>query len=90
MFCSNAPGSKMDQRICSRTMPTDGGTTTNYRSRVREMVFKVPDLELRRQIMAKLNSYRSELWDRWEMRRLFDEKFAFRLRSERCRPSTAF
>ena len=40
-----------------------------YRRRVRELVFKVPDQELRRQIMAKLSSYRYELWDRWEMRR---------------------
>jgi hypothetical protein len=57
-----------------------------YRRRVRELVFKVPDRELRRQIMAKLSSYRYELWDRWKMRRLFDERFADRLRAQRCNP----
>jgi len=57
-----------------------------YRRRVRELVFKLPDRELRRQIMAKLSSYRSELWDRWEMRRLLDERFADRLRAQRCNP----
>jgi hypothetical protein len=57
-----------------------------YRRRVREQVFKVPDRELRRQIMAKLSSYRYELWDRWEMRRLFDDRFADRLRAQRCDP----
>src|SRR5690348_15545403 len=55
-----------------------------YRRRVRELVFTVPERELRRQIMAKLGSYRSELWDRWQMRRLFDERFADRLRAQRC------
>ena len=57
-----------------------------YRRRVRELVFEVPDREPRRQIMAKLRSYRSELWDRWEMRSLFDERFADRLRAQRCNP----
>src|SRR5258707_15137789 len=51
-----------------------------YRLRVREMVFNVPDGGLRRQIMRALDHYRSELWDRWEVLRLFDETLAARLR----------
>src|SRR5262245_59568785 len=57
-----------------------------YRSRVRELVFKVPDIELRRQIMSKFSAYRFEMGDRWEMLRLFDEQFAERLRAQRCNP----
>jgi len=55
-----------------------------YRLRVREMVFKVPDGELHSQIMAKIDVYRFEVWERWEMLRLFDERFVERLRHERC------
>jgi len=56
-----------------------------YRRRIREMVFKESDPELRRQIMSKIDTYRYKLYDRWEMRSLFEEKFANSLRTERCR-----
>ena len=36
--------------------------------------------------MRRLSSYRYELYERWEMRRLHDERFGERLRHERCRP----
>jgi hypothetical protein len=58
----------------------------DYRRRVREMVFEVPDGELRNQIMRALNRDRYEQYERWEMLSLFDEQFADRLRRERCRP----
>jgi hypothetical protein len=57
-----------------------------YRCRVREMVFKVPDVELRKQVMLTLSGYRYELYDQWRVLNLFDENFTSRLRHERCRP----
>jgi hypothetical protein len=53
---------------------------------LRELVFEVPDRELRREIMAKLGHYRYKLWRQYQMRRLFDDGFALRLRAQRCNP----
>jgi hypothetical protein len=49
-------------------------------------VFEAPDRELRREIMAKLGHYRYKLWRQYQMRRLFDDGFALRLRAQRCDP----
>jgi hypothetical protein len=57
-----------------------------YRRRLRELVFEAPDRELRREIMAKLGHYRYKLWRQYQMRRLFDDGFALRLRAQRCDP----
>jgi hypothetical protein len=58
----------------------------DYRRRVREAVFEVPDSKLRKDIMRAVNRYEYELSERWQMISLFDETFAARLRHERCRP----
>lgn len=53
---------------------------------LRELVFKLPDVHLRKQIMRQISSYRYELYGRWEMLSLFDNKFAGELRDKRCEP----
>jgi hypothetical protein len=57
-----------------------------YRRRVREMVFKLPEFDLRKQIMREISSYRYEVYDRWEKLSLFDNKFAAELKDKRCEP----
>jgi hypothetical protein len=58
----------------------------HYLRCIRELVFQVPDAELRREIMHAVSNYRSEMCERWVDRGLFEEQFAARLRSQRCRP----
>lgn len=57
-----------------------------YRRKVRDRVFSVPDIELRKQIMRQFGEYRYQLYGLWLTISLFDDRFADRLRHERCSP----
>lgn len=49
-------------------------------------MFGVADIELRRKLMTALDSYRYQMYERFEGRQLFAEGFANKLRAQRCRP----
>lgn len=55
-----------------------------YRPRIREMVFELPDVELRRQIIIQISIYRFELYDYWQKLNTLENRLAADLREKRC------
>jgi hypothetical protein len=59
--------------------------TESHRSSLREVVFNVPDRELRREIMEKINAEFYEQWDHWNARYYTELAFVEKLRDDRCK-----
>jgi hypothetical protein len=66
----------------SSSLFIDGET---HRSYLREVVFNVPDRELRREIMEKINEEYYEQWDHWNARYYTELAFVEKLRDDRCK-----